>query len=168
MQGSQPSPLFLAVFLLLFLFAFVLVVTSMAWRIAKHRRKGIKFPRLGEDMVRYHEDFASGYSERHRYGFLKGGASRCLRVTVTEDEIWMRTFFPFTAFALDFDLEHRVPKSSVIALAEVPEAFNPAIELKFKDSAGDLHCIRLHLKQPSKFMQAVQSRPTTTPPTLPT
>jgi hypothetical protein len=166
MQGHQPPP-YAGVILILFIFAFAWVMFSMVWRIIRHHRKGIKFPKLSTEQVRYHEDFASGYSDRYRLGFLKGGTSRCLRITVTDEEVWMRTFFPFTAFALDFDLEHRIPKSAIVALQEVPGLFRPAIELKFRDSSGVLHNIQLYVNQPAKFLHAIQPQTAGTPPPLP-
>jgi len=166
MQGHQPPP-YAGVILILLIFAFAWVVFSMAWRIIRHHRKGIKFPKLSTHQVRYHEDFASGYSDRHRLGFLKGGASRCLRITVTKEEVWLRTYFPFTAFISEFNLEHRIQISSIVALGEVPGLFRPAIELKFKDSSGVLHTIQLYVNQPAIFLHALQTQITRTPPPLP-
>ena len=63
--------------------------------------------------VAFSEWFASGYSHKSWMTRL-GGASNCLRITVTADELWIGSFFPFSLFADTYDLEHRIPLGSIL------------------------------------------------------
>lgn len=98
-----------------FFFAFAVVwnagvVGYTLWRRAK---RGPKFPKLSQVQIRFREQFASGYSHKSWVTRL-GGASNCLVITITADELWITSFFPFNLLLDYYDLEHRMPLHDIV------------------------------------------------------
>src|SRR5688572_2791074 len=99
-------------FIWLFLFAFVWSIVAFGYMYCRHKRTGVVFPYVPEEHIRFQERAASGSS--HKTMFTKlGGARNCLHVTVTDTEVQIRLFFPFSLLAQQFDLEHRIPRASI-------------------------------------------------------
>src|SRR6516162_9633551 len=85
-------------FVWLFFLWFTWVAILFGLRYRRHKRTGIVFPHVPAESIRFDEKAASGYS--HRSVLTKyGGAKRCLCVTVTDTEVWIRTVFPVSVFA---------------------------------------------------------------------
>ncbi len=100
----QYFPLLLAV-------GVVSVAAKFAWRGYRHWQYGISFPPLKSVQVQFHERMASGSSDKTFFSRF-GGARNCLRVTVTDDEVWVRMFFPFSLIK-EADLEYRIARECI-------------------------------------------------------
>jgi len=87
-------------------------VAMILWRRHKY---GPKFPDRKTVKIVFEETFASGRSMRN-FMTMIGGTSRGLKITVTEEELWVRPFFPFGIFGYVYDLEHRIPLADVTAI----------------------------------------------------
>ena len=141
-------------FICLFLLCFVLVAIISGIRHYRRKRSGIVFPQVSSERIRFDEKAASGYS--HKSLFTKfGGAKQCLCVTVTDTEVWIRTFFPFSVFAQRCDLEHRIPKACIMGLRSKQSAFGRTITLDYHDERGQSHTLTLMLKRPDDFLRAL-------------
>lgn len=78
----------------------------------KQRRIGPKFPLWNSVDIKFYANGVSGRNLKSRRG--RGGVfKRVLSVTVTADELWIRTYFPFSGLALLFDAEHRISLNSI-------------------------------------------------------
>jgi hypothetical protein len=67
------------------------------WLFYRHKKYGIVFPKLPPEEIRFHEGMASGRSFKTFFTRI-GGARKCLRVTVTNTEVWIRPFFPICVY----------------------------------------------------------------------
>ena len=122
----------------------------MYWR--RHKRYGVVFPKVSPDHIRFHETGASGCS--HKTTFTRfGGAARCLQVTVTDDEVWVRTGFPFNVLAFQTDLEHRIPRASIVSIQ--PSGSARSLLLDFRDETNQVHRLSLMLRKPGDFLVAL-------------
>jgi hypothetical protein len=84
-----------------------------------------------------------------------GGATRCLTVTVTEDELWVAPAFPISAFARVRGLVNRVPLLR-IHLMEKLAGRKANIRLEYTGQDGWCRCVELKLRNPSAFIDAVR------------
>ena len=114
-------------FFLSFAFAFAWTVAGFGIMLWWRSRKGLIIPKVTDPEVVFVEKFASGSSHKSWKTRL-GGASNCLTVIVTRSQLAVTTFFPFTALAGTYDLEHVVPISNITALTPKGKA----IEVVFK------------------------------------
>ena len=69
--------------------------------------------------------------------------------------VWIRTFFPFSILAQQFDLEHRIPRASIMSVQAKPSAFAHTILLGYRDERGHIHKLSLVLKKPDDFLRAL-------------
>jgi hypothetical protein len=141
-------------FIWLFLFCFVWVFVAFGFLYYRHKRTGIVFPHVPPESMRFEERAASGCSYRTVFTKL-GGAGNCLQVTVTDTEVWTRTFFPFSVLARQFDLEHRIPRASITSVQPKQSAFVRTILLDYRDERGQTHRLSLALKRPDDFLRAL-------------
>ena len=141
-------------FIWLFLFSFAWVVIAFTWRYYRHKRSGIVFPDVGSEQVRFHEGAASGWSHKTMFTRL-GGARNCLQVTVTDTEVWIRPFFPFSILSRDFDLEHRIARSSITCVQPSQSTFARPLLLDYRDDRGKAHRLSLLLRKPDDFLRAL-------------
>jgi hypothetical protein len=99
----------------IFLFCFAWVIIGFGYRYYRHKQTGVVFPDVPAASIHFDERTASGCSYQTMFTRF-GGARNCLHVTVTDTEVWIRTFFPFSALAQQFDLEHRIPRASIVGV----------------------------------------------------
>jgi len=137
---------FLSLFLLLF-------AVQLIRRIFRHWKHGVRFPRLNSLNVLFHESRASGNSDRNFFTRL-GGARRCLRVTVTDQEILVRSPFPFSLI-VESDLEHRIARGSITAVQRVKGKFSEWVQVDFLLPCGKTRRLSLRLKNPEAFLAAL-------------
>lgn len=141
-------------FFWLFAIWFIWVAAIFVIRHYRHKRTGIVFPPVPPERIRFDEKRASGRSCKS--WFTKhGGASRCLQVTVTDTEVWVRTNFPFTALAQQCDLEHRIPKAAITNVQPKQSAFVQTVLLEYRDERGQSHQLSLNLQKPDDFLKAL-------------
>jgi hypothetical protein len=143
----------------LFIIACLWMLVNLAWRF--YRQRGIVVPPLKSVHYTFHEGMASGRSHKNWWTRL-GGARNCLRVTVTDSEVWIRPFFPFSLLAGDFDLAHHIPRSSILGAELSNSSFLRSVLLDFRLADGNQRRMQLYLGDPNAFLAALKS-----PPSLP-
>lgn len=84
-----------------------------------------------------------------------GGASNCLTVIVTKSHLAVTTFFPFTALAGTYDLEHVIPVSDITTLTPKGKT----IEVEFQRMDGTPGKLSLRLRDPAGFLRALEHKP---------
>jgi hypothetical protein len=141
-------------FFWLFLFAIVWLSCWFGWFYYKHKKTGIVFPPLPDTGVYFHEGTASGSSHRTVFTRL-GGANRCLRVTVTGTEVWVRPSPPFNIFAQIFDMAHRIPRASIVRVQPGKTLWVRRLILDYRDQTGQIHRLSLALRDPDAFLRAL-------------
>lgn len=138
----------------IFLLCFLWVIIDFGVRCYRHKQTGVVFPHVPPERIRFEERAASGRSYKSMFTKL-GGARNCLHVTVTDTEVWIRTSFPFAVFAQQCDLEHRIPRASIINIESGKSAFVRNIILDYRDERGQAHRLSLTLRKPDDFLRAV-------------
>ncbi len=128
----------------------VLWIFAMRWR--HHKRHGIVFPQVSSDRIRFHEVRASGSSHKTTFTRL-GGPAGCLQVTVTDDEVWVRSGFPFNVIGSLSDMEHRIPRASIISVQ--PSDSGRSLLLDYRDQQGQTHRLSLLLRGSDDFLRAL-------------
>jgi len=141
-------------FIWLFLLSVLWVVVGFGWRYFRHKRTGVIFPRVSPEHIQFEERASSGCSHKTMFTRL-GGARNCLQVTVTDAEVWIRPFFPFSVLAQQFDLEHRIPRASITSVQPTQSAFVRSLLLDYRDERGQSHRLSLVLRKPGEFMRAL-------------
>ena len=137
-------------FFLLFAIALVWNVVVVGFLLWKRKRRGLVLPRSTDPEVVFSERFASGSSHKSWITRL-GGAKNCLTVIVTKSQLAITTFFPFTAFAGIYDLEHLIPLSDINGVA--PRGKITEIEFMRRD--GTRCKVSLRLRNTGGFLQAL-------------
>jgi hypothetical protein len=127
----------------------------LGWRFYRHRQ--ISFPPRDSVHVRFHEGTASGSSNKNFFTRL-GGANHCLRVTVTDEEIWVRSYF-LLDLIVDVDLRHRIPRESVTSAQLAESRFGRRVLLDFRLPDGGSRRLSLHLRDPGRFLIALEGPP---------
>ncbi len=129
-----------------------------SWRWEEKRKRGPLFPALLDAPILYQENFASGRSRKNVITRL-GGASYCLRLIVTTNEVWVTSFFPFTLFTDFYDLEHRILKQNIIAVREKSIIFTRLLIIAYINREGQRAEIELVSRCYDKFKQALEIVP---------
>ncbi|MCZ6877549.1 MAG: hypothetical protein O7G29_05345, partial [Acidobacteria bacterium] len=97
---------------------------------------------------------ASGRSHKN-WRTRWGGAGNCLKVVVTDEELWVVLVFPFSAFAEYVDLEHRVRKDDIIQMTERRIFFVRWFLIDFLGQDGQSHRVELCPKRWREFKEAL-------------
>lgn len=154
----QPSDASLERFIFgIFVLVSLWVGVGIGWRWIRQKKSGLRFPKLPPERVRFEEWTASGSSQKTAFTRL-ARARNCLRITVTDDEVWVRPFFPFNLLAPELDLEHRIPRASITRVQPKEGSLYRTLLLEFQDPAGGAHRLSLNLKDPEGFLRALVSR----------
>jgi hypothetical protein len=131
---------------------FLWISVAIAFKLWRRSHRGPHFPPLDTVNVIFSERFASGSSHKSLFRRL-GGAQNCLSITLTDSELWVTTFFPFTAFAASFDLEHQIPLER---LSDV-QRNGRNVTIDFATSDGVSRRIVLELRRADRFIKAITS-----------
>lgn len=135
------------------------LVVGFSWQFYHYWKFRIVFPPLKSVHHLFHEGTASGSSGKNWLTRI-GGANNCLRVTVTDSEVWIRTFFPFNLLARSIDLEHRIPRESILAVERLSSVRRQRIVLlDFQLPDGGQRRLKLRLKNPQAFLAALRTLP---------
>ncbi len=110
----------------------LVILSKFAQLYLVRKRRGSVFPPSENENILYHENFASGRSLDGK----KGWASNCLRITATEDELWIASFFPFSILLDQFDLEHRIRRNKISSITPSRSFLARGYILKFVDENG--------------------------------
>jgi hypothetical protein len=137
----------------------VLFVVMLAWRWHQYQERGVTFPDIDPISIRYRETSASGCSHKSVWTRL-GGASNCLTVTVTDSEVWIRSWFLLEVLAgHQFDLIHRIPRTSFTAARRKSPDSPRNVILEFRDTQGEPHRIELILRKGDEFLRVLGATP---------
>lgn len=138
----------LVIILVVLPFLVVGCIFHLFWRWTK---RDIEFPTLESVNVIYREKWVSGHS--HQSAITRfGGANNCLIITLTEDELWVTSHFPFTLFLGFCDLEHRIKLNDIIDIQRKGKSFT----LDFANPEGELGRITLKLREADEFQEAMR------------
>jgi hypothetical protein len=140
-------------FFLLFAFAVLWNIVAVAFMLWRRKQRGLVLPKVGDPDVIFSERFASGSSNKS-WMTRMGGASNCLTVIVTKTHIAITTFFPFTAFAGTYDLEHLIPISDITAMTPRGRI----TDVEFQRSDGTRRKISLRLRKTDDFLRALRGK----------
>ena len=140
-------------FLILFAFAVLWNIVVFAFMLRRRRQRGLVFPKVADPDVIFSERFASGSSNKSWITRM-GGASNCLTVIVTKTHIAITTFFPFTAFAGAYDLEHLIPIADITAMTPRGRI----TDVEFQRSDGTRRKISLRLRKTEDFLRALRGK----------
>ena len=115
----------------------------------------INKPKLNKRDIVYQEYFASGNSCKNFLTRL-GGASRCLRLVVTKELLWVTSWFPFSIFAALYDLEHVIPLQKILSVEGKQSAMGQSLLLTYTDNQSRNHSLQLRPKNPEEFVEALR------------
>jgi len=138
-----------------FLVAVIWNVIFFGYFYYKRRQRYPLFPDEAEVTILHKENMASGRS--HKSIFTKfGGAQNCLKIIVTNDELWVTSWFPFLLLVDKIDLEHRIPKTSILKVDEKKKFWRTVFEISF--NSGDKNeMIEIIPKYKEQFREAISS-----------
>lgn len=126
------------------------------YRLYKRKQKGSIFPDISKQTILFRETFASGKSLSTK---LKGGASNCLKIVVTDKEIWTTSFFPFTAIIDMFGLENRILKENVLKWEEQKSFFGGnSVIITYRDNRNITKKLEIYSKHHKSFIEAIDSK----------
>jgi hypothetical protein len=125
-------------------------VIAMSYMLWRRRIRGPHFPDRRQVTVLYDEKWTSGRSLKSLFTRLCG-ANNCLRVTVTDQELWVTPHFPFSAFASKFDLDHRVRRGHIANVARNGKT----IVVNFAGPDEKTKSVELRLRRPDEFLSAM-------------
>ena len=111
-------------------------------------------PSIKPSNILFQEWFASGHSRKNLLTRL-GGARNCLRLIVTQDELRVTSWFPFSMLTAFYDLEHVIPRDRIIAIRRSWSCLLPAVLVSFRDAAGGEHTLSLYPWRPEKFLRSL-------------
>ena len=138
-----------------FILSFAWVILFFGYRLIMRKRKGSIFPDISKQHIIYRENFASGKLLSAK---LKGGASNCLKLIVTDKEIWTTSFFPFTAIIDMFGLENRIYKVNLVSCEENKTILGKSVILTFKDDKNKTNKLEIFSKNHQLFIDAIKSK----------
>ncbi|HJS07234.1 MAG TPA: hypothetical protein VJ809_06220 [Pirellulales bacterium] len=139
-------------FLLLWAAAVAWCIGGMAFLLWRRSRRGPHFPDRDEVNVLFKEKWTSGRSCKSLFTRL-GGANNCLRVVVTDNELWIAPHFPFSAFAGQFDLDHRISRDVIKNI----EQNGRKVTVEFAVEECQTRKVELRLRNPDAFVTAIES-----------
>ena len=142
----------------LFLAAIVVNGVGFLWQLRRYRKAAITFPKVDLRDAIFHEEFVSGQSLKNLQTRM-GGASRCLKVTVTASEVWVRSFGPFSVFTFAHDLVHRIPRQDIVRIEPLKSLAGGLVRLEFRKPDGELCRLNLWFRDPQRFVSALNSPP---------
>ena len=134
--------------------AFVWAFGYMAFMFWRRRSHGPRLQNRNDANTLFEERWTSGSSHKSLFTRM-GGANNCLRVTVTNDELWVTIHFPFSAFAAQFDLDHPVRCDAITKI----ERTGKIVRVTFlMENCGEERTIVLRLRNADAFCNSLQFR----------
>ncbi len=130
--------------------AFLWVFGSFGMRWYRRAKRGSLFPERDSVNIRFEERWTSGRSHKSSYTKI-GGASLCLRVTVTDDEVWIAPHPPFNLVEKS-DLEHRIKKETITNIATTKRG---SVIVEFSRDDAELGRVELYLRRSKEFLRAL-------------
>ena len=135
-------------FNLLFILALVWTIIVFSWMFWRRIKRNL-FPKEAKNIL-YQERTASGRS--HKNWLTKmGGARNCLRLVITDDELWITPLFPFSALAGVFDMDHRISREKIIAVESHQVVLKKSLLISYRDDKNKEHLIEVMPRNIEKF-----------------
>jgi len=138
-------------FFYLFWFAVIWCIVGFGLTWLWMKKKGMTFPEKSTVNIKFEENMASGRSHKSIITKL-GGAKNCLKVIVTDEELWITAQFPFNIVAYYYDSIHKIP----LALIQNISKLNKNILIEFQRNDGSPGKFELQLKKLDNFMKIIQ------------
>jgi len=149
---QQFQQLLIDIFPFLLVGAVVWVIGCMAFTLWRRKIHGLHFPDRNDVNILFEERWTSGNS--HKSLFTRMGiANNCLRVVVTDDELWVVPHFPFSAFAGLFDWDHRAHRDAITNVKQNGKKVLVTLEL----ADGEERMMELRLRNADRFCQVLKS-----------
>jgi len=139
----------------LFIFAFLSVAWSFTFRGINRLIRGSIFPPISTQKVLHKEYFASGNSQKN-WKTKHGGAANCLKLVVTDTELWVCSFFPFSLMCDEMDLEHRIPKDAISQIKEQNKSGRSIFTVTFTQKNAEPRILVLMPKQTDNFRESLK------------
>ena len=140
---------------IIFSIQLLLSAVFLGYMIQRYIVGMINKPKLNKQDIVYQEYFASGSSHKNILTRL-GGASRCLRLVVTKELLWVTSWFPFSMFAALYDLEHVIPLKKILSVEGQQSAMGQSLLLTFQDNQRKNHKLQLRPKNAEQFVEALR------------
>lgn len=136
---------------------FLMVIALFVLRAVRIHLTGSIFPSEPPREIRFHEGSASGRSFRSIFTRF-GGASNCLEITVTDEELWTRLGWPgrvlFTGD--EFGMANRIPLESITSTTRTGWSKKRHL-VEYRDSQGEAQRLELRVRDIESFERALQS-----------
>ncbi|MCW3096564.1 MAG: hypothetical protein JWL77_2182 [Chthonomonadaceae bacterium] len=135
----------------------VLSLSFIGYIITARKRRGPPSvsPTISPSRILYQENFASGRSLEDGITRI-GGAHNCLKLVVTQDELWVTALFPFSLFLGPYDLIHRIPKQKILSVRESTRfLLGRRLLIEFTCPNGKTATLELAPKNVDGFLQAL-------------
>jgi len=129
------------------------VLGGFTWLFIRNRKKCLVFPPIESVHVSFHENMVSGRSFKNLW--TRRGGANILQVTVTDSEVWIRTLSPLSFINVAFDLEHRIPRSSIIGAEISKTMLGRSVILDFRPDDASVRRIQLRFRDPDAFIVAL-------------
>lgn len=139
-------------FYAVFAFCAIWAFSGLAWKLWKRKQKGLFADAPGT--IIYEEKGASGRSLKN-WRTKWGGAQNCLRLLISESDLWVTPIFPFSALAKTIDLDHRIPLDSIQAVNFEKGLLGTKCTITYRDKAGATHALEVSPKKPEEFKEAL-------------
>ena len=131
----------------LFAFCFFWSLIALLVQGYRYRRHGPTFPDRDTVTILFEESWASGRSA-HAFGM----ANNCLRVTLTNEELWIEGQWPMAYFTWMFGFDRRLPLADI----HKAEASGSAAQVHFSKEDGTETQIALYLGKVEPFLAALE------------
>jgi len=141
-------------FFLFFIIAIIWNIIAFGYLFYKRKKRGSIFPDVSENDIMFSEKTASGRS--HKSIFTRyGGANNCLKIIITNEELWITSWFPFSLLIEKFDLEHRIKKDQITDIEQLKKMTKNSFIIHFKTDDNSEKTIELYPKDSNAFAQAI-------------
>ncbi|MEM9354229.1 MAG: hypothetical protein AAGA92_14570 [Planctomycetota bacterium] len=124
------------------------------WLIDSRPTPRPEFPSLDSVDVLFREKLASGSAKDGVAAHLMT-VNNALTVTVTEDELWVASYFPMSLLVAMVDMEHRVPLAEV---SSVESEGRKSVAVAFTGPDDQPRRVRLDLRDRDGFLTAIGPR----------
>ena len=120
----------------------------------KSRGRFLKDPPDSE--IIYKESWASGRSMKS-FRTRLGGASNCLKLMLTSDNLLITPVFPFSILGPELDLIHAIPIESIVSLDHDAAFFRKPLRIRFRNEDGTEGEVEVISRKPQEFEAAIES-----------
>jgi len=142
-----------AVYSWLSLCVFVAMLAYMAYKYALALSNR---PHIQKSDVLFQEWFASGCSMRNILTRFAGGHN-CVRLVITNEFLWVTSWFPFSLLSAFYDMEHVVLLKEITSIETRRAWFSTAIYVTYADGRGDCPCPKAHAKGSCRLHERAKS-----------